>query len=1095
MSNDNVLSRKRNHPSAPAEVISVGSRTLNNDRKEPSVKRVCIDDTDSHSHSQCHIHSQRDDVDATSSSQRTQQQLQSPACMTEIDTTIFQYHPNDKFDFSYFDRLIESCGLSHARRTHHHRDSDSDSEPHTQLQLQLQSQLQSQQGSMFLGSRFIPVQSQGMSIAAVQTLCALGRNAEICGMYNILPPDSDTAHLTEAESMFIPRPMLTYHYDTGMGPASISRHEHDALLVLGQPDMTCSWARNSAISDDVVVEETTPATDVFMIGRLLQVLHWTESHSCSFPNAVVVPELLLSLSLYDEQYNSSGDSGSLLGVGRAAFVAHIIHKLSTQHVRTADTVWSLTSPEALLGSTSWKPSMGIWSIGVLLWMRSPKCFAFQNFDTEYALLMQLFVLFGTPTEQSWRGVTNLPYFSLEFPKWLSEMSDCSASRFDSCDNAACDLLSSMIAMNPADRPSASECLAHAFFDPVRGCLGSLDAFDNIMLDVLYKQQVKCPPTVLNDEKFLTKIADQCKPLVAAARVGMHSWLETNRMAYRLSLNCMHVAFQLFDRVSLTFPSHPHDAHLLSLACICIGAKLCNESPSGIWTGLEATDEKRLRQAECAILQSYRYKIPAVTSLHFLEIWCHALPLSTKQMQFARDLCTASIAAPFWSLFPPSTIAASCVCVAAMKKPTASIPDSIRSCGIIRQEDMSEACIVALFTALDWIPMNSSSVATAEAAEATEAAAVAAGTVSLVTLSNDALLCIIQMLPFHARFNLACCCSSLRDVCYSRYTHLWSTPVKLASYCTTVNGDVLRRLAQTLPPQLQSLSLRQCHLPVQAVQDALNECGQQLESLDLSHMIAIQADDEKTPKRNLILPHTLKVLLLRGSDFMTHGTLMQVLESSPIQTLDVGLNPSLQADMLRDMLETKAFRSTLCDLNVQECADVDDNWLQQLSSTCGTQLHSLHLDMCLQVTDAGMILLARACPNFVKLGLSATQVSDMSLRALGTHCSNLRALSLAFCEDITTNGLQHIAQACNQLDYLNLCMVQQIDDDPLVTIASFGMLKYLNLRGCVLVTDVTLQALADNCHRLEHLHLLDCVGVTAAGATIVRNACPESTVIF
>ena len=81
-------------------------------------------------------------------------------------------------------------------------------------------------------------------------------------------------------------------------------------------------------------------------------------------------------------------------------------------------------------------------------------------DSEIDELFKIFRVLGTPTEETWPGVSQLPDYKSTFPKWARQDWDKVAP---SLDPLALDLLSQMLAFEPAKRISARAALAHAYF--------------------------------------------------------------------------------------------------------------------------------------------------------------------------------------------------------------------------------------------------------------------------------------------------------------------------------------------------------------------------------------------------------------------------------------------------------------------------------------------------------------------------------------------------------------------------------------------------------------------------------------------------------
>lgn len=71
---------------------------------------------------------------------------------------------------------------------------------------------------------------------------------------------------------------------------------------------------------------------------------------------------------------------------------------------------------------------------------------------------------GTPGEECWPGVTDLPDWSPAFPQWRPR---ALAELVPQLDGAGLDLLASMLRLDPTQRVTARQALAHPWFDEVR----------------------------------------------------------------------------------------------------------------------------------------------------------------------------------------------------------------------------------------------------------------------------------------------------------------------------------------------------------------------------------------------------------------------------------------------------------------------------------------------------------------------------------------------------------------------------------------------------------------------------------------------------
>ncbi len=116
---------------------------------------------------------------------------------------------------------------------------------------------------------------------------------------------------------------------------------------------------------------------------------------------------------------------------------------------------------------SLSPGVDLWSTGVIfaeMLIRRP---LFTG-DSKIDQLFQIFRLRGTPTEQSWPGVSTLPHFKPTFPKWPRPGPAGGALRraVPTLDPQGLDLLSRLLCCDPAQRITAKAALEHPWFHDV-----------------------------------------------------------------------------------------------------------------------------------------------------------------------------------------------------------------------------------------------------------------------------------------------------------------------------------------------------------------------------------------------------------------------------------------------------------------------------------------------------------------------------------------------------------------------------------------------------------------------------------------------------
>lgn len=123
------------------------------------------------------------------------------------------------------------------------------------------------------------------------------------------------------------------------------------------------------------------------------------------------------------------------------------------------TLW-YRAPEILLGQKQYSTSVDLWSAGCIFAEMATKRPLFPG-DSEVDEIFKIFKLHGTPTEETWPGVTKLKDFKSTFPKFQAASLVSVAKEMDPI---ALDLLAKMIALDPSKRISARLALQHPYFD-------------------------------------------------------------------------------------------------------------------------------------------------------------------------------------------------------------------------------------------------------------------------------------------------------------------------------------------------------------------------------------------------------------------------------------------------------------------------------------------------------------------------------------------------------------------------------------------------------------------------------------------------------
>jgi len=127
------------------------------------------------------------------------------------------------------------------------------------------------------------------------------------------------------------------------------------------------------------------------------------------------------------------------------------------------TLW-YRAPELLLGADTYDGAIDLWSIGCVFGELLTKNPLLQG-KNEVDQLSKVFELCGVPTEESWPGFKRLPNAkSLRLPRTQQNVGAVIRARFPFLTTTGATLLTSLLSLNPARRPTAKEILGDPYFE-------------------------------------------------------------------------------------------------------------------------------------------------------------------------------------------------------------------------------------------------------------------------------------------------------------------------------------------------------------------------------------------------------------------------------------------------------------------------------------------------------------------------------------------------------------------------------------------------------------------------------------------------------
>jgi cyclin-dependent kinase len=123
------------------------------------------------------------------------------------------------------------------------------------------------------------------------------------------------------------------------------------------------------------------------------------------------------------------------------------------------TLW-YRAPEVLLGSRHYSTAVDMWSVGCIFAEMVTAGNPLFPGDSEIDQIFKIFRILGTPSEETWPGVSQLPDYKSTFPQWSRQ--DL-LRQLPMLDDAGLDLLQRTLTYDTAKRISAKRALIHPYF--------------------------------------------------------------------------------------------------------------------------------------------------------------------------------------------------------------------------------------------------------------------------------------------------------------------------------------------------------------------------------------------------------------------------------------------------------------------------------------------------------------------------------------------------------------------------------------------------------------------------------------------------------
>uniref|UniRef100_A0A0C9RH28 TSA: Wollemia nobilis Ref_Wollemi_Transcript_23008_1545 transcribed RNA sequence n=1 Tax=Wollemia nobilis TaxID=56998 RepID=A0A0C9RH28_9CONI len=143
---------------------------------------------------------------------------------------------------------------------------------------------------------------------------------------------------------------------------------------------------------------------------------------------------------------------------------------------------------------------------------------------------------------------------------------------------------------------------------------------------------------------------------------------------------------------------------------------------------------------------------------------------------------------------------------------------------------------------------------------------------------------------------------------------------------------------------------------------------------------------------------------------------------------------------------------------------------------------LDLSWCKRITDQALEAMGAASSLQVLILHGCTLVTDMGLASLATGSSarTLKKLDLRECDQITDSGVC-LLQQLSCLQVLNLAECgPRVTDTGGVALGAVYSLEIINFSWLINISDISLLAIAENCHNLKEINVTGCELITGFG---------------
>ncbi|KAG9301767.1 hypothetical protein G9A89_003314 [Geosiphon pyriformis] len=135
----------------------------------------------------------------------------------------------------------------------------------------------------------------------------------------------------------------------------------------------------------------------------------------------------------------------------------------------------------------------------------------------------------------------------------------------------------------------------------------------------------------------------------------------------------------------------------------------------------------------------------------------------------------------------------------------------------------------------------------------------------------------------------------------------------------------------------------------------------------------------------------------------------------VREVDLSLLPQRGSSIKdSDIISLITLCPNLTGLDINFCTQLQDTTLQYIATTLGPRLTNLNVSQCPKFTDVGFMALATKCTGLTTLNFSYTDITDLALSQIASTCPTIRWLNLKCCELVTDMSLVELKRWCKEL---------------------------------------------------------------------------------